>query len=114
MDERIQHDDIEAFLEVRREQGRAMEPALIDSMAARIEETVRRRYEAEVQNRVRQNLVAQRGQGARLALAIVSIIMGIPLTAISASMLGITGLLIVWTGIVAVNIAMALRRPPTN
>lgn len=40
-----------------------------------------------------------------LALAIVSIALGIPLTAIGASTAGFAGLLVVWIGIVLVNLS---------
>ena len=48
-----------------------------------------------------------------IALAIVSVVMAVPLTAMSAAMAGVPGLLITWLGIVLVNFAMALRRPPS-
>lgn len=111
MDDRIPREEVEAFLEVRREQGNQIEPALIDSMTAKIEGVVRRRYQAELQSRTRHDLASKQGQGARLTVAIISLVMAIPLTAISSGM-GLAALLIVWAGIVAVNIAFALRRPP--
>lgn len=105
-------DDIEASLEVRREQGAEIEPALIDSMAARIEETVRRRYEAEVAQRNRDNAAATSGQGGRIAVAIVSLVLAIPMTAIAGAFGGLHGMVLIWVGIVLVNVAMAMRRPP--
>ena len=92
-----------------------MEPALIDSMAAKIEATVRRRYEAEMAQRQRAGQVERQGQGGRLTLAIVSVVMGIPLTAIIAGTgMGLPAMLVVWTGIVLVNMAYAMRRPPSS
>jgi hypothetical protein len=44
------------------------------------------------------------------ALAIVSIVLAIPLTAISLSEAGLRGLLVVWVGIVLVNIVYARSR----
>lgn len=112
MSDRIHREDVEAALGVRQEMGREIEPALIDSMTARIEATVRRRYEAEVQHRGRQFAAAKKAQSGRTAAAIISVIMGIPLTAIVAGTgLGLPGLIIVWTGIVLVNVALAMRRP---
>jgi len=43
-------------------------------------------------------------------LALVSMVLGIPLTAIASSTSGLPGLLIVWTGIVLVNFFYARSR----
>jgi hypothetical protein len=43
-------------------------------------------------------------------LALVSVALGIPLTAISSSTAGLPGLLVVWTGIVLVNFFYARSR----
>ncbi len=107
----IGREDVEAALEVRREQGAGLEPALVDAMANRIEATVRRRFEAEVAERRRAEMAEASGRGGRIAVAVVSLIMAIPLTAIAADA-GLLGMLIAWTGIAVVNIAMAMRRPP--
>ena len=108
----VNREDIEAALAVRQERGQSLEPALVDSMARQIEATVRRRFEAEVQERKRAEIAASSGRGAQLALAITSIVMAIPLTAIAAAMGGLIGMLVAWVGIVLVNVAMAMRRPP--
>ena len=52
-----------------------------------------------------------------MALAIVSMVLGIPLTAIvlaaGSHPAGLAGLLVVWAAIVAINLAYAARlRPP--
>ncbi|WP_296137404.1 hypothetical protein [uncultured Tessaracoccus sp.] len=107
----IGREDVEAALEVRREQGAGLEPALVDAMANRIEATVRRRFEAEVAERRRMELADSSGRGGQIAVAIVSLVLAIPLTGI-ASTLGLVGMFIAWMGIAAVNIAMAMRRPP--
>lgn len=109
----ISREDIEATLEVRREQGAQLEPALVDAMAQRVEATVRRRFEAEVAEHRRMEAASRHGQGARIAVAVCSLVMGIPLTAIAAGSAGIIGLVIAWVGIVLVNMALAIRRPPS-
>ncbi len=43
-------------------------------------------------------------------LALVSVALGIPLTAISSATAGLPGLLVVWTGIVLVNFFYARSR----
>lgn len=109
MDDELSRDELQAALEVRREMGADIEPALVESLAAKVEATVRRRYEAELGATKQQNEAARQGQGARVAVAIVSLVMAIPLTAITMSA-GFAAMLLVWAGIVAVNIALALRR----
>lgn len=108
----IGREDVEAALEVRRERGAQLEPALVDAMAHKIEATVRRRFEAEVQERKRADIAASSGRGSQLALAIVSLVFAVPLTAIAAGAAGLIGMSVVWVGIVLVNMAMAMRRPP--
>lgn len=53
--------------------------------------------------------VAKQNHGG-LALAITSLGVGIPLTAIAASEAGLPGLIVAWIGIVCVNAAYASRR----
>lgn len=108
----ISREDIEATLEVRRERGAQLEPALVDSMANKIEATVRRRFEAEVAERKRSEQASRAGMGGRIAVGVVSLVMGVPITAIALTEGGLIALLIAWTGIALVNIAIGLRRPP--
>jgi len=105
-------EDYRALIETRRELGAEMEPALIDSFVTRIEEAAQQRARAQYEIELRRNAALGKGRGAQLALAIISVIMAIPLTAITASMLGLPGVLVTWSGIVLVNLALALRRPP--
>ena len=111
MNQDLSRDDLQAVLGVRKEMGAEIEPALVDSLAAKVEATVQRRYQAELAALQQRNQAAQTGQGARIAIGIVSLVMSIPLTAIAASYAGFFGMLLVWTGIVLVNMAFALRRP---
>lgn len=55
-------------------------------------------------------VAAHRTDRTPFVLAIVSMALGIPLTAISSSTGGLLGLLIVWIGIVAVNVAYGWSR----
>jgi hypothetical protein len=52
----------------------------------------------------------QRPDRTTFVLAIVSIALGIPLTAIASGTAGLPGLLVVWIGIVLVNIVYARSR----
>ena len=51
-----------------------------------------------------------RDDGPRLALAIVSLGVSIPITAIAAEAGGVAGVVAAWAGIVGVNLAQAFRR----
>ncbi|MGO1383941.1 MAG: hypothetical protein ACTHWA_11680 [Arachnia sp.] len=112
----IERAEMESLLAVRQELGPAMEPALVDSFAQKIMAEVQRQSDiaAEAQ---RQHLQmeeshggAQSGAGGRLALAIVSLVMSIPLTAIALDLGSIWMAAIVWIGIVMVNFAYAADR----
>lgn len=52
--------------------------------------------------------------GSPFALAIASLIFGIPISAITAAITGIRGLLVAWIGISIINIAYAVRREPEH
>ena len=107
--------DIEAALAARRELG----PEYHDSIAAGLAERVEQlaafrmaelRHEAEMRERAAKEDQSTRGQ--RLALAIVSLGVGVPITGIAASTVepALLGVLVSWAGIVGVNVAAGLRR----
>ena len=107
--------DIEAALAARRELGPEYHDPIAAGLAERVEQlaairTAELRYQAEMQERQAKEEHSSRGQ--RLALAIVSITMGVPITGISAEMTepALLGVLVSWAGIVGVNIAAGLRR----
>lgn len=105
----IERDEVEAMLAVRQEKGDDMTPALVDSMADRIERVVEQRMAAE-HHRLQNQKPTSVTPAARVSVAIVSVVMAIPLTAISASTVGLAGMLAVWVGLVAINIALGFRR----
>ena len=100
--------DSEAALSARMELGPEYTEYVAAGLAERVEElaevrAAELRQQAEQANRA---LAAeQSGRGRQLALAIVSIVMGIPITAISASEVdpSIIGVAVSWAGIVGVN-----------
>jgi hypothetical protein len=101
----VERDELRATIQARREVGQELEPELIDQFVERIEKRI-----------------AQSGKPAQpakrdsthddktLALAIVSLGVAIPLTAIGVTQAGLVGLAIVWIGIVLVNLAYSRRR----
>jgi hypothetical protein len=100
--------DSEAALSARMELGPEYTEYVAAGLAERVEElaevrAAELRQQAEQANRA---LAAeQSGRGRQLALAIVSMVMGIPITAISASEVdpSIIGVAVSWAGIVGVN-----------
>lgn len=111
MNDDLSRADLEAALEVRKELGDSIEPGLVDSLAAKVEATVRRRYEAEIASRRNEKAVQGISNGQRVSVAITSLVMAIPLTAIAGSFAGLAGMLMVWVGIIAINVALAMRPP---
>ncbi|HXH78148.1 hypothetical protein [Nocardioides sp.] len=110
----LERSEIEAVLETRRELGLRYDTELVDGFADRIQAEVERRVGAEVQIRDRRQ-AAQKSAGARqLALGIVSVLAGIPMTAICLAVpengeLSLFSLIFAWGGMSAVNIAHALQ-----
>jgi hypothetical protein len=93
----VPREDLQASIEARRELGRDHEPELVDSFVARIEERLAKRPAAHPPAR-------REGREGSFVLALVSVGAGIPLTAIALSNGGFAALLVVWIGIVLVNL----------
>jgi hypothetical protein len=100
--------DAEAALAARMELGPEYDEYVAEGLAERVEDIAEARA-AELRQQIleasRAQAAEQSGHGRQLALAIVSMVMGIPITAISASEVdpSIIGIAISWTGIVGVN-----------
>ena len=105
-EDRITREDVASSVGARRELGEEMEPAVVDAFLERVERAVDART-AEEKKRRRSG---GGDSGQRLALAIVSLTSGIPITAIAADSAGLAGIVAAWAGIVGVNLASALRR----
>jgi len=105
--ERISRDDVSSLIEARRELGEDMEPAVIDAFLDRVEAAAEERG---AQRRPARPQPWNDGRGEQLALSIVSLGTGIPITAIAAEQGGIVGMLVVWAGIVGVNFSFSRRR----
>ena len=102
------HRDTEAAFAARMELGPEYNEYVAASLAERVEDlaelrAAELRQQAEEANRA---LAAeQTGRGRQFALAIVSMVMGIPITAITATKVdpGLLGVAVSWAGIVGVN-----------
>lgn len=90
MSNELSRDDLEAIITLRREKGSEYDDALVDSLMVKLDAAVHQRTAAAVEHHNRPP-VANQGQ---LALAITSLALGIPLTAIAGSLAGFVGVLV--------------------
>ena len=103
----VERQEVEAFLETRRELGPAYEREIVDAFAERIERAVAAQAGERVED-VRRRRDDERGDRQRqLALGIVSLVAGIPITIPLAVTDSVTALVVSWLGIVGVNAAHA-------
>jgi hypothetical protein len=93
----VERDDVQAAIEARRELGAELEPHVIDAFVARIEQRLAKP-------------APRRSDDKTFALTLVSIIASIPLTAIAIVQSGLIALVIVWVGLVLVNLSYSRRR----
>ncbi len=93
----VPKEDLQAAIEARRELGQDHEPELVESFVARIEERLAKRPSAHPPAR-------RAGREGSFVLALVSVGAGIPLTAIALNLGGLVALLVVWIGVVLVNL----------
>jgi predicted TPR repeat methyltransferase len=113
-EEQVGREDAEALLEVRRELGPSYDAALVDSFAERMERAIAERVDAQLAERRHQRQQVDSRDSKQLALGIVSLGCGIPITGIAAGITDLPGIIVAWSGIAVVNIAYALggrRRP---
>lgn len=90
----------------REELGPDMEPAVVDAFLDKVEAAI----EAQAAERRPKPRGSVPESGERLALAIVSLGAGIPITAIAADAAQALGIAIAWAGIAAVNFSFGRRR----
>ncbi|WP_204072539.1 hypothetical protein [Planotetraspora phitsanulokensis] len=103
--------DLHAIIATRRELGPDYEDALVDSFLDKLDVEIAARVRSEVARQTagigKDN---HRGKDASVPVALGSLGIGIPLTAIAADNAGGPGLFLTWVGIVFVNVAYALSR----
>lgn len=100
-------DEAAAALGAREQLGPEYEPAVAESFADRIEQIIDARV-AEQVARASAAEPAKPDNTARdhaLALAIVSLVLAVPLTAIAAHTADLIGMILVWAGLVVINVA---------
>ncbi|WP_067485889.1 hypothetical protein [Actinomadura hibisca] len=112
---RLPREDLKAAVAAREELGLGpdYDDAFLETVVDRIEEALQARAadgaprRAKAAKRLARQDSADRNAG--LALAIVSLVAAIPLSAIGVAQADLPGLLIVWVGIVLVNVTFTLR-----
>ncbi|WP_327092825.1 hypothetical protein OIE66_19950 [Nonomuraea sp. NBC_01738] len=108
-------EDLQATLDARRDLGPDYEAALVESFVERLDATITARVQAELgttqvkkQKNSNNNPKQHGGGAAMIPVALGSLGLGIPLTAIASSNAGLVGLLLTWAAIVAINVAAAV------
>lgn len=106
-----------AAINARRELGLEYEEQIAAGLAERVEYAVwQQRQNDDGRTKIELAKIedAKLERGQRLALTIVSLGVGIPITAIAGRESGLAGIWIVWVGIVVVNLIFSLGRRRTR
>jgi len=115
-DSPVSPDELRAAAEVHRDLGPEYDKAVVESFIQRLGPEI----DARVDARVAQEVEAGAGQPrtAAMRLAITSMALGIPLTAIVATgsghPVGLIGVLIIWLAIAIINVAYAISSRPAG
>jgi hypothetical protein len=109
--------DVEAALAARRELGMEYEEAIAAGLLDRVNQLALMRagdLRREVELAQGSAVAEKESRTQRFVLGIISLGVGVPITAIAGNTVepGLLGVLISWAGIVGVNVAAGLRRPP--
>jgi hypothetical protein len=105
--------DLRAAVAARLDLGAEYEPEIIEGFLDKLDARAAARYE---QGQLPEPVAPRPPAGkpdndpGGLALAIVSVVAGIPITAIAANMEGTIAVIICWGGLVGVNLARAVAR----
>ncbi|MEU8223132.1 hypothetical protein [Kribbella sp. NPDC048915] len=103
--------DLRAAAAARQELGPEYEDAILESFLEKLDAREAQRRGQDLEHRQRDQMLEAVGLKRRetdpggLALAIISVIAAIPITAIAADMLGLIGVIVCWAGLVAINLA---------
>lgn len=107
----IPREDITAAVAARRELGEDYDAAFVETIVERVNQTIDARLGAEpdAERTRREAAEAKAERTVTIAVAAASLFVAIPLTAIAGNTAGFPAILVVWLGIVMVNLAVALR-----
>jgi hypothetical protein len=108
----LSREELGATLAARHELGAEFEPALVDSLAERVETAIESRVQARLAHQVPATppppAVPAMHPGLRLGMGLGSIGLAIPCTAIAGDVAQLPGVIVVWAGVVLVNVAFNL------
>jgi hypothetical protein len=99
--------DLRAAVAARQELGPEYEPEIIDAFLEKLDVRATQRPATDFALPVHQS---KENDPGGLALAIVSVVAGIPITAIAANQEGTIAIIICWGGLVGVNLARSVSR----
>jgi len=100
--------DLDAAVQTRKELGKEYETEIIDSFLARIDARLDARLDGLSAQAPAPAEPAAKSRNRSFTIQILSLVMGVPLTAIAAESAGVVGLVACWAGIVGVNVSAAL------
>ncbi|QHC20723.1 hypothetical protein [Streptomyces sp. GS7] len=111
--------ELDATLQTRKELGPEYESELVESFLEKLDQNVDRRVRrqlAEQQMQVARGARPRRTDATsefwqRFAVAVVSLVLAIPLSAIAVAEAGFVGLVVCWAGVVGVNAVHGLVLP---
>lgn len=95
-------------METRKDLGPDYEAALVESFVAKLDATIAERVRAEVDSRRPSKKKGDKNSAPIVPLALGSMALAIPLSAIAGGQAGFIGLAMVWIGIVIINVAAAV------
>lgn len=96
----VSREELEVAVHARQELSADHEPEIVDAFLERVGQAI----DARVDERVAQREEDDGYDAGAIGVAIGSIALGIPVTAVAADGAGLPGILVAWIGIVLVNI----------
>lgn len=110
-------EEVRAAAEIHSELGPGYRDAVVESFLDKVGKEIDARVDARVMQ-MQQSVPQRPAKDNTFALAITSIALGIPVSAIAAAAgshpAGIWGLLVAWTAIAVINVANALHNRPRS
>jgi hypothetical protein len=107
--------ELRAAAESHHELGPEYQDAVVDSFVERIGKEIDARVDARLAQTSARPALTSKQLNVLPVMALGSLALGIPISAIAAGEAGLWGLVVAWIAIAAINIGYAVRlRPPTD
>jgi hypothetical protein len=104
------HEDLAAAFGARRDLGHEYDQEIAAGVVERMSGEIDARVDERVAEIVGSGKLRLPRRGGGTGLAVYSMILGIPLSAIAGGEAHFGGILVCWAGLVAINVANAFRR----